>query len=171
LAATDSSIKDPMTIATLAPQAAARRPVPLARQIREWHAWIGALVAPSVLFFAATGVLQLWSLHEAHGAYAPPAMIEMVGALHKDQKFALGHHHAPPPAAKPAKAAHEHAPDQPKPATVLLKAFFTLVAVSLIVSTAAGMWMALSQSRQRLALGVVMLVGAVTPVVLAALTT
>lgn len=168
-----------MTIATLAPKAAARRPVPLARQIREWHAWIGALIAPSILFFAATGLLQLWSLHEAHGAYTPPAAIEMIGALHKDQKLALGHHHAPAAAAKPAAEApdsdhhdsdHHHA-DQPKPATVLLKAFFTLVAVSLIASTLAGMWMALSQSRQRRALGVVMLIGAVTPVLLAALTT
>jgi hypothetical protein len=162
-----------MTIATLAPKAAARRPVPVARQIREWHAWIGALIAPSILFFATTGLLQLWSLHEAHGAYAPPAFVEMAGALHKDQKFALGHHHAPAAAAKPAKDAHEHAdaPDQPKPAILLLKAFFTLVAVSLIASTLAGMWMALSQSRQRRALGVVMLIGAVTPVLLAALTT
>jgi hypothetical protein len=169
-----------MTVATSASQTAARRPAPLARQIREWHGWIGALVAPSLLFFATTGMLQLWSLHEAHGAYTPPTLIEKVGALHKDQKFALGHHHhdAPAAAAKPAAEApdadhHEsdHHADQPKPATVLLKVFFSVVAASLIVSTLAGMWMALSQSPQRRALAIVMLIGAVTPIALAALTT
>jgi hypothetical protein len=45
------------------------------------------------------------------------------------------------------------------------------VAASLIVSTLAGMWMALSQSPQRRALAIVMLIGAVTPIALAALTT
>ena len=88
-----------MTIATLAVKAAARRPVPLARLVRDWHAWIGALIAPSVLFFATTGVLQIWSLHEAHGGYTPPALIERLGALHKDQRLALKHR-APPQAAR-----------------------------------------------------------------------
>lgn len=158
-----------MTTATLPPKAATRRPVPLARQIRDWHSWIGALIAPSVLFFATTGVLQLWSLHEAHDGYVPPAVVEKLGVLHKDQRFALGRHHAPS-AAKPAAQSPKPAPDQPKAAIVLLKAFFTVVAVGLITSTVAGMWMALNQSPRRRILGVLMLIGAATPVVLAALT-
>lgn len=160
-----------MTTATLATMAAARRPVPVARLIWDWHAWIGALIAPSVLFFATTGVLQIWSLHEAHAGYAPPALVERLGVLHKDQRLAVKHH-APPPAARTHEpAAPAHAPDQPKPATLLLKAFFTAIAVGLVVSTLAGTWMALSQGRQRRTLGVLMLIGAVTPVVLAVLTT
>ena len=159
-----------MTVATLAPKAAARRPVPLARQIRDWHAYLGALIAPTVLFFGTTGVVQLWSLHEAHGGYNPPALIEMLGVLHKDQKFAMGHHHEPA-AAKPAAKAHkpDQAPEAPKPAVILLKAFFTAAATGLIASTVAGIWMALSQSPRRRTLAILLLIGAATPVVLAAL--
>ncbi|HEY1929119.1 MAG TPA: hypothetical protein VGG92_16765 [Caulobacteraceae bacterium] len=159
-----------MTVATLAPKAAARRPVPLARQIRDWHAYLGALIAPTVLFFATTGVVQLWSLHEAHGGYSPPALIEKLGALHKDQKFAMGHHHESAPAAPAAKVRKPApAPETPKPAILLLKAFFTAVAVSLIVSTVAGIWMALSQGPRRRTLAILLLIGAVTPAILAAL--
>ena len=157
-----------MTTAILAPKAAARRPVPLARQLRDWHAYIGALIAPAVLFFATTGVLQLWSLHEAHGDYTPPALFEKLGALHKDQKFALGHHHDPEPAAQPHRAAS--APEAPPPATLMLKGFLTLVGLGLIASTLVGLWMALTQSPRRRTLAVILLIGAITPLVLAVLT-
>jgi hypothetical protein len=63
--------------------------------IRQWHSYIGVFVAPSVLFFALTGSVQLFSLHEAHGHYEPPAIIEKLSSVHKDQVFALGHHQAP----------------------------------------------------------------------------
>ncbi|MBV8682895.1 MAG: hypothetical protein JO111_08485 [Caulobacteraceae bacterium] len=160
-----------MTTATLAAKSATRRRVPLARQIRDWHSYLGALIAPSVLFFATTGCLQLWSLHEAHGAYDPPPLIERLGALHKDQKFALGHHHHddPPPAAKAsAKPAHDE--DGSKPATLMLKGFFTLVGLSLIASTLVGLWIALTQSPRRRTLAAILLIGAVVPLVLAVLT-
>lgn len=158
-----------MTTATVATKAAARRPVPMARLIRDWHAYLGALIAPSILFFATSGCLQLWSLHEAHGAYTPPAVIEKLGSLHKDQKFALGHHHAPPPAAAARKPAP--ADEGPKPATLMLKGFFTLVGLGLIASTLVGLWMALTQSPRRRTLAVIFLIGALTPLVLATLTT
>ena len=56
--------------------------------IRQLHLYLGVFIAPSILFFAFTGSLQLFSLHEAHGAYKPPALIEKLGSLHKDQVFA-----------------------------------------------------------------------------------
>lgn len=71
--------------------------------LRQIHAYIGALIAPSLLFFAFTGALQLFSLHEAHGNYQPPAIIERLARVHKDQVFSLGRHHKPTPA--PASAA------------------------------------------------------------------
>ncbi len=69
--------------------------------VRLWHHYIGFLIAPSLLFFAFTGSLQLFSLHEAHGDYHPPALIEALGNVHKDQVFrtrpprgaAPEHHH------------------------------------------------------------------------------
>jgi uncharacterized iron-regulated membrane protein len=55
---------------------------------RIWHTYIGLLIAPSVLFFAFTGALQLFSLHEAHGNYEPLPVIEKPAMLHRDQVFA-----------------------------------------------------------------------------------
>jgi hypothetical protein len=55
--------------------------------IRKWHGYIGMLIAPSVMFFALTGAVQLFGLHEAHGSYHPPALLESLSAVHKDQVF------------------------------------------------------------------------------------
>lgn len=72
--------------------------------IRRWHGYIGLFIGPSVLFFALTGAVQLFSLHEAHGSYQPPAIIEKLSSVHKDQVFALGHHHDGPPPVESAAA-------------------------------------------------------------------
>ncbi len=144
-------------------------------QIRMLHAYIGMLIAPAVIFFATTGLLQIYNLHEAHGAYSPPRLVEMLSSVHKDQRFAMGHDKPPgaerPHSVKPAPVseARPHA-DRPKIATGLLKAFFAFVAVSLILSTLAGIWMALQQSRRRRTHLVLLVIGIVVPVALAALT-
>jgi hypothetical protein len=157
-----------MTAATLATKVT-RRPAPLTRQIRDLHAYVGALIAPSILFFSATGIIQVYGLHEAHLGYTPPPVIEKLGMLHKNQRFTLGRHRAPP-ATKPPLGAPKPAPDRERPTVALLKAYFALVAIGLFVSTLAGMWMALRQSPQRRVLAVLLVIGAVTPIVLAALT-
>jgi hypothetical protein len=150
-----------------------RHPAALLMQIRVLHTYVGLLIAPAVLFFACTGILQLYSLHEAHGAYTPPPLIEKLGSLHKDQVFALGHHgappraasHAPKPAAPPPGGEAHHA----KLATTLLKAVFAAVAVGLVGSTSAGIWMALLQPGRRRLYLLLLLIGAGVPLVLAAL--
>jgi hypothetical protein len=155
--------------------------------VRSWHTYIGMLIAPAVLFMAATGILQIYGLHEARGDYTPPPLIEKLGRLHKDQVFAAAHKRPAaktPAAGKPADAeahgggdrrggdATQHqAPPAPKVATVLLKAFLAAVAVGLIGSTLAGLWMALRQPKVwRLHL-LLLVIGAVIPTVLAALST
>jgi hypothetical protein len=150
-------------------------------QIRILHACIGMLIAPSVLFFAATGLLQIYSLHEAHSGYTPPALIESLSAIHKDQRFGHGH-------AEPADAGHHHAdgPEEGAPhdavasrggkprgariATTLLKAFFAFVATGLILSTLAGTWMALQQRLRRRTHLALLLIGAAVPAMLAFMT-
>src|ERR1700679_1530775 len=108
--------------------------------VRQWHSYIGLFIAPSVLFFALTGAAQIFNLHEAHGSYRPPAILEKLSSVHKDQVFAFGDHHAstesPPDTAQPADDA-----DRTATSTLLLKWFFLLVALCLIVSTAFGIWM------------------------------
>ena len=160
-----------MTIAQPKP---ARHPAALLMQIRSLHTYVGMLIAPAVLFFACTGILQIYSLHEAHGAYTPPPLIEKLASLHKDQVFALGHHGPPPGAAashapKPAGPAPSGEVHHAKLATTLLKAVFAAVAFGLIGSTCAGIWMALRQPARRRLYLVLLLIAAGVPLVLAAL--
>lgn len=137
--------------------------------IRQWHTYIGAFIAPSVLFFAFTGALQLFSLHEAHGAYTPPPLIEQLGSIHKDQTL----QHPKPPGPPDtdddhaAHAANHHGAESPPPWTVpALKWLFLAVAAGLIASTLLGLWLALTTSRRRGLVIALLVAGAVLPLLL-----
>ena len=121
--------------------------------IRIWHMYIGILIAPSVLFFALTGALQLFSLHEAHGSYEPPPLIEKLSRLHKDQVFAQKEKKEHEKDKSEGAGAQEHPKaekeDQPRLGTVLLKWFCLLVALGLSISTLFGLWMGLTHLRRR----------------------
>lgn len=148
--------------------------------IRQLHAYLGMLIAPSVLFFATTGLLQIYSLHEAHGSYTPPAVIEELSAVHKDQHFVMDRHKGPQggehphDAAAAAEAPHhhdaEHGSEAAHMATTVLKAFFAFVAIGLICSTLAGLWMGWQQSLRRRTHVILFLIGAIVPVALVVLT-
>src|ERR1700722_11058164 len=98
--------------------------------IRQWHSYIGLFIAPSVLFFAMTGSLQIFRLHEAPGDYRPPALIERLASVHKDQVLEPHHHDAPAnPKAEPGAPPSNDDDDKTAPATWLLKGFFLLVAI------------------------------------------
>jgi len=150
-------------------------------QIRRLHAYIGTLIAPSVIYFAATGLLQIYNLHEAHGGHSPPRIIELLSGVHKDQRFGAGHHDAQdgderhsnvsagaeahPDRAPQAEEAH-HSPI----ATSLLNLFFASVAIALIFSTSFGICMALQQNMRRRTHVTLLVIGTLTPAILAALT-
>jgi hypothetical protein len=148
-------------------RAPASWPVSANLLLRRIHTWVGMLIAPSVLFFATTGSLQLFSLHEAHGDYTPPSLFVALGSLHKDQK--LPGPPKPEPAAAKARPANHHdthkAPTS-KPATLLLKFVFLSVAVGLILSTFIGLWMALQDRLRRRTNLVLFAVGLVAPLAL-----
>lgn len=142
--------------------------------VRRWHAYIGLFIAPSVLFFALTGAVQVFSLHEAHGAYRPPAIVERLSSVHKDQVFRLGHHHDP---AKPEASSRkfeavgtsgtpEQADDKTTPTTLALKAFFLLVALCLAISTVIGLWMGVTQIRHKRTAWVLLFAGVLIPIAL-----
>lgn len=142
--------------------------------IRRIHTWLGVFVAPSILFFALTGAVQLYGLHESHEGYRPVPVIEKLGMLHKDQVLKLKPKRAKPPAAAQPQAAkpaeHKDNDAGPKAATSLLKALFLLVALSLVTTTVLGVWMALVHGRDRkVALGL-LVAGTLFPLVLALLT-
>jgi hypothetical protein len=132
--------------------------------------YIGILIAPSVLFFALTGALQIFSLHEAHGSYEPPALIEKLSRLHKDQVFEQKEQKEQKEDESEGAGAKEHPKaeddDQPRLGTVLLKWFCLLVALGLSISTLLGLWMGLTQLRRRRTGWWLLAVGIVLPAVL-----
>ena len=152
--------------------------------IRQVHAYLSVFVAPIILFFAATGILQIYGLHEAHAGYQPPALIEKLGRVHKDQTYSLGRKHraAAPSGSSSSLTTPVRAPaadgDWVKPLTKsgqgdhdgqalktqALKAVFCAAAVVLIVSVLLGVWMAVTQNRRKVVLLVVFLLGAAAPV-------
>ena len=143
--------------------------------VRQLHTYIGLFIAPSIIFFALTGSLQLFNLHESHGGYHPPPILERLGRVHKDQVFALDDHDddaGPPPAAKPdgatsaAPAQPDHMDTAPGLPTYLLKWFFLIVALGLVVSTSLGLWLGLTHVRRKRVGWILLIAGAVIPIVL-----
>ena len=149
---------------------------------RQWHLYLGTLFAPSIIFFAFTGSLQLFSLHESHpgDAYQAPVWIQELASIHKDQVLQKKHKPAPasageqkaPPAAAPAPKPAQPASSGPKEgprtnkSTVALKWFFLAMAVGLISSTLLGIYMAFKFNRNRTLVWGMLIAGTVIPLAL-----
>ena len=114
--------------------------------LRVWHSYLSVFIAPSVIFFALTGALQIFNLHEAHDGYQPPALLEKLARVHKDQVFEQEERHEPPPPAAAGDAPPPPREEEAGPGllTYALKWFFLLVALVLTTSTALGLWIALT---------------------------
>jgi len=150
------------------------------RSLRQYHHYIGVFFAPMILFFAFTGALQTFSLHEAKGydGGTPPSWIVWLASVHKDQ--------GPPhkkAAAAPAKAAaapavhddhddhatddhHDGAPAAKRPSPLPLKIFILLMAIGLSLSSLLGITIALTNRATRRVSVMMLLAGAVLPCVL-----
>lgn len=165
------------------PQGVARplSPAVMQRRMRDIHLYLSMLFAPSLLFFAATGALQLFNLHEVrpNRSFEPPALLQELGMVHKNQVFALPRHRGPPPAPpQDASPDAQRPPIAAPPQTagggesweaLALKIFFLLASIGLFVSTCLGIWIALRPGRnRRLGIGL-FAAGVVIPVVLLAL--
>src|ERR1700759_431116 len=132
----------------------------LLKLMRKLHLYTGVFISPALLFFAFTGALQTFSLHETTqgSSYKPPAWAVKLGQLHKKQTLEVPVR-KPRPAAdapkgdKPADAAPAKALDAaaPKPKTHLpMKIFFLLVAMGLFLSSVPGLYMTYKYSRNKL---------------------
>lgn len=156
--------------------------------VRRIHTYLGLLIAPSVLFFALTGAAQLYELHESHGGYVAPAVVEKLGMVHKNQVYkARGRRPGPPaaeaaktpaaetakpsaaPAAQPAAAKAPAAEPATKPAVTLLKAVFLLVSIALAATNLLGVWMAIAYGREKKLSWILLAIGAVIPLILTVL--
>jgi hypothetical protein len=157
----------------------------LLRFLRKVHLYIGIFTTPALLFFALTGAMQTFSLHEARpgSTEKPPAWIATLAQLHKKQTTVV-------PVRKPRLAApdNNHADQQqprntPREAAVAapsaqgppappqkthlpMKIFFLLVAVSLSLSTVTGVYMSYKYSRGWGTLTALLVAGVVVPILL-----
>lgn len=153
---------------------------------RKWHLYLGTLFAPSIIFFAFTGSLQLFGLHEGHPgeAYQPPAWVQKLGSIHKDQT--VSEKHGPPPgfareqgrspqtgdARRPQQPPQGGRPNEGRKSnrlTLALKSFFLATAVGLIFSTLLGIYMAFKFNRSRALVWGMLLLGTAIPLALIAL--
>jgi len=147
---------------------------------RQTHLYIGIFISPAILFFALTGALQTFSLHEAKGAstYQPPHWIMVLAQIHKNQNdIVRSKPKAPKPAdasspAAPAKAEKPDAskvpagPPSPQKSHLPLKIFFLLVSIGLFTSTLTGIYMAYKYNRNKLVVTGLLIAGIVIPLLL-----
>jgi uncharacterized iron-regulated membrane protein len=144
------------------------------------HLYLGVFIAPALLFFAFTGALQTFSLHETTrgSSYKPPAWAVTLAQIHKKQTTVVPVRKLPPPdkpvADKPAtlppqpssppKTPYAPAPETHNP--LPLKIFFLLVAIGLFVSTLTGLYMSYRYLRNRLLITAILVAGIVIPIAL-----
>jgi hypothetical protein len=148
-------------------------PAALMRRLRAIHLYLGALFAPAILFFAFSGAVQEFSLHEPipGSTYAPPTWVVRLAQAHKHQTLAL-------PPVKPTKAAKSEtsgmagarprapAPERVKPQTVAARVFFAASAAGLIASTLIGLYLAFRFTRRPRLLLALIALGLAAPLAL-----
>lgn len=150
--------------------------------VRQFHLYLGVFTAPALLFFAFTGGLQAFSLHETHRGsdYKPPAWLVTMAQLHKKQTMVVPvHRKRPAPLAPPASedmhgtaARAPAAGEAPRPVVrshnaLPLKIFVGLVALALFLSTLTGLYMAYRYTRNKRWVSLALAGGVVVPVLLA----
>lgn len=156
---------------------------------RTIHLYLGVFTAPMLLFFAISGGLQSFSLHETTrgSSYTPPAWLASAAQFHKKQTTAMPVRRRQPPetvatggrpdavtagpsqANIPAPAADREAGRagaQAKSNLQPMKAFFALVALSLFISVLSGVYMAWRYSRKPRLFGTILLAGFAVPLLL-----
>jgi hypothetical protein len=167
--------------------------------VRQLHLYLGVFTAPMLLFFAITGGLQTFSLHETTrgSSYTPPAWLASMAQLHKKQTAVMPVRKARPPevagpgtdlhgadaattatatnaqgdmrAAPSPSGGSDTAGAKPKKNLLPMKIFFGLVALSLLISTLTGLYMAWRYSRKPKLVGALLLGGVLVPALLSLL--
>jgi hypothetical protein len=79
----------------------------LLKATRLVHLYLGVFITPALIFFAFTGFVQTFSLHETTrgSSYKPPAILVKLGQLHKKQTLVVPVRRPQPPAVALAPSA------------------------------------------------------------------
>jgi hypothetical protein len=148
----------------------------LLKYLRLIHLYLGVFIAPALLFFAFTGALQTFSLHETTrgSSYKPPAWAITLAQIHKKQTTVIPAKKLPSPDKSPsekhaAKVASNPADATPEPKShnaLPLKIFFLLVSIGLFISTLTGLYMSYKYIRNKRLITALLLTGIILPVIL-----
>ena len=149
------------------------------KAVRLTHHYIGVFFAPTILFFAITGALQMFGLHETSrgSSYIPPAILVHLSQLHKKGTLYLAPRRSTP--SVPAKADGQkvdapklEAPKSPTPAStppvpspLPMKVFFAATALALVISTCTGLFMSWKYARRKVVVVGVFFAGVVCPLI------
>ena len=133
------------------------------RNVRLVHFYLGVFFAPLIIFFAFTGTLQVFKLHESYREIpgSQGDWIAWFGQFHKEQAWI-------PPRVAPAKAAPKKAHEEGvygKP----MKWLVASMGFGLMVSAFLGLYMAFGYPSRRRPCLVVLSAGILIPLVLMAL--
>ena len=120
--------------------------------------------APTIIFFAFSGVMQVFKLHEAYRAIpgAQGDWIAWMSQVHKEAALI-------PPRPAPAKAPQPEVRSPPAPREERsrpFKWFAALMGVTLMGASLAGLYIAYSYPSRRKAFFTTLLAGIVVPIVL-----
>jgi len=137
---------------------------------RQVHLWLGVFFAPAIIFFAFTGALQTFSLHEAQpgSTYQPPLWIEKLAQLHKKQNLQVRPKRKGPPES-PRPEARRDGNERPQPpaqplSTYLMKWFVLAMSLGLITTSILGVYMAFEYNRSRRLIWTLLVLGTAMPV-------
>ena len=131
--------------------------------LRTIHYYAGVFFAPTIIFFAFSGTLQVFKLHESYrdtpGAQGDA--IAWMAQVHKEAALI-------PPKVAPPKAAPrpEGSPPPAERKSSLFKWFAALMGVSLIGASLAGLTIAYGYPKRRRSFFATLAAGVVIPLVL-----
>jgi len=136
------------------------------RSLRQWHHLIGVFLAPAILFFAFSGLIQVTGWQDQRNP-APPGWVLAIAGIHKHQMLPKPRPAKPVPDHKPAAAkAGDHDDDHDHGAFSLFKIFALLTAIGLFSTTLIGLTIALGTKAMRRKSLIALGLGVVVPVVL-----
>lgn len=142
------------------------RPNPnVLRWARQLHLLLGTFFAPGIIFFALSGALQTFGLHEAAPGSKdqPPVWLQKMAQVHKKQNLQL-HPKRPGPAGQPERRP-EKAPEQ-QSSNVPLKCFVAALSIGLVITSVLGVYMAFKFGRDKRQVWGLLAAGTVTPLLL-----
>ncbi|MGY4396537.1 hypothetical protein ACVWZA_001717 [Sphingomonas sp. UYAg733] len=134
------------------------------RRIRQYHLYLGVFFAPAIVLFSLSGALQTFRLQDKNPLGGKPnAAIVWMASFHKDQRLP---HEKPKRAVSAATAKPVAEPVVPKPNTLPLQIFVTLLSIALIASTILGLTIALTSRATRRISFAMLAVGTTLPLAL-----